>query len=114
MNTRVCPSSKINKRSLNQKRQYFFLKIILTILTAFPSIGMGNILTFDFENDVGLSLDGLTSGSYEDFGVSLDVNAIGGKFNRTGSGFGIDTAGADDSDAFDGILSTEGMSFGFD
>ncbi len=71
------------------------------------------LVEWDFENETGLALDGLDFGFSEVSSVRLDLVAIGGSFNLTGSGFGIDSPGADDSDAFDGIFSPEGLQFSF-
>ena len=88
-------------------------KIALPLVAGCANLNAA-VVTFDFEGQTGGDLDGLTSGlSLVD---SYQMNAVTsvGKFNRTNSGFGIDSPGSDDSDAFDGIFSPESISFSFE
>lgn len=87
--------------------------LMAMLLVLVPVRGMPAVIVFDFDNQTGMDLDGLTAGFSEVDGVRLDATTPIGKFNRTGSGFGIDSPGSDDSDAFDGILGTESMTFSF-
>lgn len=80
---------------------------------SYPAIAVNQLLTFDFKGETGLLLDGLESGISELASVQLNASAIGGKFNLTATGFGIDSPGSDDSDALDGSINPESIQFSF-
>jgi len=93
---------------------------LLTVLAAWLFVVANTnaeIMVFDFEGTAGTDLDGMASGttSVTSGGITLTLTATAstnGTFNLTGTGFGINTAGSgDDTDAFDGQLATESLSF---
>jgi hypothetical protein len=87
-------------------RLFVYAAITALALQAVPSTATS--VSLDFEGSTGALLDGLNAYTYEGFVAGegtyyLSAIAIGGPFNQTGSGFGINAPGAgDDTDAFDG------------
>lgn len=87
-------------------RLFVFAAITAIALQAVPSTA--TMVSLDFEGAIGAELDGLTGYTAEETvsGVGIfymSAEAIGGVFNQTGSGFGINAPGSgDDTDAFDG------------
>lgn len=111
--SKVTSGEAMTHLSARFSRKKPLLGVFLALLMTQAGYGVGQLVTWDFENETGLALDGLEFGFSEVSSVRLDVSAIGGKFNVTGSGFGIDSPGSDDSDAFDGIIAPEGLQFSF-
>ena len=109
----VTSAEEMTHASTRFSRIKSILVAFLVVFMAQAGYGVGQLVTWDFENETGVALDGLEFGFSEVSSVRLDVSAIGGKFNVTGSGFGIDAPGSDDSDAFDGIIAPEGLQFSF-
>lgn len=88
-------------------------RLVSLLLASYANLN-ASVVSFDFEGQTGSDLDGLTSGFSVIDSYRLNASTPIGKFNQTNSGFGIDTSGSDDSDAFDGIISPESISFSFE
>jgi len=76
-------------------------KLVVVIGMMFAVNAFAGLVSFDLKNDAAVYglLDNKMSGSVTNGGLIVTVTASDGVLNRTASGFGVNGAGTDDTDA---------------
>ena len=79
----------------------FVVSAVLTFLCTLPEQAQAFSINFNLLGSEGTAVDGLTAGPVTKAGLTVTLSANVGVLNQTGSGFGINSPGADVSDGID-------------